>query len=67
MTTVRDLVEDARQEVVGEKNKLVKEKLKEQIKDIASCKKTLKELEENHEEFLEMDIEDIDTDDDLEY
>jgi septal ring factor EnvC (AmiA/AmiB activator) len=66
MTTVRDLVDDARQEVVDEKSKLVKAKLKEQIKDIASCKNTLKELEKDHKDFLDQDIEDIE-DDDLEY
>ena len=61
-----DLVDDVRQEVVDDKSKLIKAKLKEQIKDITSCKKTLKELEADHKEFLEMDIMDIE-DDDLEY
>ena len=62
---LKDLVGKAKEELDSEVEEQAVSKIKKSLREIASCKKTLKKLEKRHEEILEMDIEDLE--EELEY
>ena len=63
---VKDLLKEAEDEMIDEKSKFVKGLVKVQLKEINSCRKTLKDLEAAMGELLETDIMDIE-DEEQEY
>ena len=62
----KEYLEKAKQELLDEKNEKVVSEIKQRQKSIRSLKRTLKIVEKEFNEFLELDIEDIELDD-LEY
>jgi len=59
---VKNLLTKAKKELKTSAEKRVIEMLKESLKNIADCKKTLKRLEKKHRELLESNIEDLELD-----
>jgi len=58
----RKLLDKARDELSTVTDERTIELIKESLKDIADCKKTLRRLEKEHEKLLDTDIEDLESD-----
>lgn len=56
---VKDLLDIAKAEIKTEKGKKIISLIKSHLKDIESCKKTLRKLEKKYNELLETDISEI--------
>ena len=59
---VREMLEDTQAELEEERKAAIKGILKEKMKNVADCKKTLKKAEKYLNEFMESDIDEIETD-----
>jgi len=59
---VREMLEDTQAELEEERKAAIKGILKEKLKNVADCKKTLKKAEKYLNEFMESDIDEIETD-----
>ena len=59
---VKHLLDKAEAEVKTEKEEQIIGSIKTSLKAIEDCKKTLRKLEKTHDEFLEMDIKELETD-----
>ena len=60
--STRKLLDKARDELSTVTDERTIELIKESLKDIADCKKTLRRLEKEHEKLLDTDIEDLESD-----
>lgn len=56
---IKEYLVEAQKEMDEEKKENVICAVKESLKRIKDCKKTLKELEKNHEELLDTDVEEF--------
>lgn len=56
---VKDLLDIAKAEIKTEKGKKIISLIKSHLKDIESCKTTLRKLEKKYNELLETDISEI--------
>lgn len=56
------MLEDTQAELEEERKAAIKGILKEKMKNVADCKKTLKKAEKYLNEFMESDIDEIETD-----
>ena len=62
MTKLKTLLTKAKKEIKGEEEIQALNILKESIKRIEDCKKTLKRLERSHTKLLNSDIDDLELD-----
>jgi hypothetical protein len=62
MTKLKTLLTKAKKELKGEDEISAVNMLKESLKRIADCKKTLKRLEKAHNKLLNSDIDDLELD-----
>jgi len=60
---VKNVLEEATKELAEESQEKIKEIVKASLKNVNSCKKTLRAAEKAHEELLNSDIDDIELDD----
>lgn len=56
---VKTLLKKAKDEIKDEKSLVVINKIKDSLKDIASCEKTLEKLNKTHKKLLNADLEDL--------
>lgn len=61
---IKELLEKATEEINGENEEKGIALIKDSLKDLNECKRTLKALEKKHNELLESDVEDME---ELEY
>jgi uncharacterized protein Yka (UPF0111/DUF47 family) len=60
---VNELLEMAKQEIEEESSKLALSLVKNSLKDIRACEKTLRKLKSAHTKLLDTDVEDLELDD----
>ncbi len=56
---LKELVEQAKDELTSEKIEIATEEIKERLREIRVAKKVLEKLEVQYSELLEKDIEDV--------
>ena len=60
---VKELLDEAENDISTERDTAIINLIKGSLKNIASCKKTLRKCEKTHEELLNTDTDDIELDD----
>jgi len=63
----KTLLKKAEKELYEDEEKLALKIVKDSIKNIRSCEKTLKGLKNKHKELLDMDVDEIVEDDEYEW
>lgn len=56
---IKDLMSDAKNQIDEELKERALGKLKQSLKNIKDCERTLRKLKESHSELLESEVEDL--------